>query len=99
MLQNWVGNGIGSGYDPLTSFKYRNVNLVIFWKQDGKSSSIFQKIKKNDWLKWKRKYFLKPWKVKFGKERETKLDKLEKEVGRITRSPKNSKYSRESESC
>jgi len=42
MLQNWVGNGIGSGSYPLTLCKYKTVNLVIFWKQDGKSSSIFK---------------------------------------------------------
>ena len=43
MLQNWVGNGIGSGVSPLTLFKWSFVNLVIFWKQDGKSSSILQR--------------------------------------------------------
>jgi len=43
MLQNWVGNGIGSGVSPLTVFRIRVVNLVIFWKQDGKSSSILQR--------------------------------------------------------
>jgi len=51
MLQNWVGNGIGSGFDPLTLCWSKNVNLVIFWKQDGNSSSILKD--KNDWLKWK----------------------------------------------
>jgi len=30
--------------------------------------------------------------VKFDKRRQTKLDKLEKEGGRIIRSPKNTKY-------
>ena len=48
MLQNWVGNGIGWGSSPLTLNKFKNVNLVIFWKQDGKSSSNF-KDKKGDW--------------------------------------------------
>jgi len=89
MLQNWVGNGIGSGSDPLTLSKIRFVNLVIFWKQDGNSSSIFQD-KKNDWKN--EREFLKPWKVKFIRQREAKLDKLEKEGGKIIRSNKNTKY-------
>ena len=46
MLQNWVGNGIGWGSDPLTRCKYIYVNLVIFWKQDGNSSSVFKESKK-----------------------------------------------------
>jgi len=45
MLQNWVGNEIGWGFDPLTFDKYKLVNFVIFWKQDGISSSIFTKAK------------------------------------------------------
>jgi len=45
MLQNWVGNGIGSGSDPLTLSKFKSVNLVIFWKQDENSSSIFERSK------------------------------------------------------
>ena len=62
MLQNWVGNGIGWGFDPLTLSIYKYVNLVIFWKQDGNSSSIFQTT--NDW-EIEREFFLKPkpWKV------------------------------------
>ena len=43
MLQNWVGNGIGWGFDPLTLSKDNSVIFVIFWKQDGNSpSSIFK---------------------------------------------------------
>jgi len=90
MLQNWVGNGIGSGSSPLTSSKFKYVNLVIFWKQDGKSSSNFQWIKKMI-KKMKREFFLKPWKVGLDKQREAKLDKLEKE-GRIIRPNKNTQY-------
>jgi len=48
-------------------------------------------------MKMKREFFLKPKKVKLNKRRQTKLDKLVKEGGRIIRPPKNSKqiYSRE----
>jgi len=42
MLQNSVGNGIGSGFPPLTLSRNKFVNLVIFWKQDGNSSSILK---------------------------------------------------------
>ena len=75
MLQNWVGNGIGSGSSPLTVIKIKDVNLVIFWKQEGNSSSIFKDQKTIEKLK---ESFFKPGKVKFDKESETKLDKLEK---------------------
>jgi len=30
MLQNWVGNEIGWGFDPLTSFKYKLSILSYF---------------------------------------------------------------------
>jgi len=91
MLQNWVGNGIGWGSSPLTKYKSIYVNLVIFWKQDGKSSSIL----KYKMIKHEREFFLKPWKVIPDKRREIKLDKLEKEEGRIIWPNKNTKYSRE----
>jgi len=42
MLQNWVGNGIGPGFNPLTASRNKFVNLVKFWKQDGNSSSNFK---------------------------------------------------------
>jgi len=48
MLQNWVGNGIGWGSSPLTLIRIRFVNLVIFWKQEGNSSSILQRLKMFD---------------------------------------------------
>ena len=89
MLQNWVGNGIEivSSLLPLSSI--RLVNLVIFWKQDGKSRSIFKDkvTEKNE-----REFFLKPWKVKSNKRRETKLDKLEKEGGIIIKPNKYKIY-------
>ena len=44
MLQNWVGNGIGSEFPPLNPSNDNFVNLVIFWKHDGNSSSIFENI-------------------------------------------------------
>ena len=88
MLQNWVGNGIGSESDFLTSSSIRLVNLVIFWKQDEKYFSIFTDKK---WQTKMKRQFLKPWKVIFDKQREAKLDKLEKE-GRIVRPNKNTKY-------
>jgi len=76
MLQNWVGNGIGSGSSPLTSSKYKFVNLVIFRKQDGNSSSICKyKMIEN------RKINLKPWKVILLIERETRLDNNDKVTG------------------
>jgi len=75
MLQNWVGNGIGWGFDPLTLSKDNSVIFVIFWKQDGNSSSSFFK-DQNDWLNSKAEQ--KPWKVNLVKQRETKLDRLEK---------------------
>jgi len=52
-----VGNGIGIGSSPLTLSSIRFVNLVIFWKQDGNSSSIF---KDKMIEKMKRDFFLKP---------------------------------------
>ena len=66
MLQNWVGNGIGSESDFLTSSRIRSVNLVIFWKQDGKSSSISKDQKEMIEIE---KLFLKPRTVIFNKDR------------------------------
>ena len=68
MLQNKVGNGIGDGFNPLTLHKSKFVNLVIFWKQDGISSSIF-KDKTFEKKNWKKILEQKPWKVKLAKER------------------------------
>ena len=96
MLQNWVGNGIGIGFSPLTLSKSKNANLVIFWKQDGNSSSILEdKMTENE-----REFFPKPWKVKLNKRRQAKLDKLENEGGRIIdlKANKKTKYIVEKES-
>ena len=45
MLQNLVGNGIGSGSSPRILIRDKSVNLVIFWKQEGNSSSTLQRSK------------------------------------------------------
>ena len=47
MLQNIVGIGIGSGSNPLTLLNAKFASLVIFWKQDGKYCSIFQRVQKD----------------------------------------------------
>ena len=78
MLQNWVGNGIGLGSDALALAKFKSVNLVIFWKQDGNFSSIYKDKKMIDKKQIDKRILLKTLESEFNKERQAKLDKFPK---------------------